>query len=70
MTQAFDIIHKSLLGCLHAGIGQSHIKFFYILHEHTTINSLLLKIEEEKLGRLWKMLPKKVRERATTLITN
>ena len=48
---AFDVNKRVALGCLHAGIGQTHINNLLSTLNVPTINSVTFKLREREVGK-------------------
>ena len=68
--KAFDINTQVTLGCLHAGIGQSHMNNILACMNIPTINSNTFKQREREVGQAVEAIARKSCEEATQLIRN
>ena len=66
--KAFDINSRVTLGCLHAGIGQTHINNILSCMNIPTINSITFKQREREVGQAVEAVAKKSCEKVTDLI--
>lgn len=58
--KAYDIILRVTLGCLHAGIGQTHINNMLSCMNIPTINSITFKQREREVGQSVEAIAKKI----------
>ena len=68
--KAFDINTRVTLGCLHAGIGQSHMNNILSCMNIPTINSNTFKHREREVGKAVEAIAKKSCEEATNVVRN
>ena len=66
--KAFDINSRVTLGCLHAGIGQTHINNILSCMNIPTINSITFKQREREVRQAVEAIAKKSCEKVTDLI--
>ena len=55
---AFDVNTRVALGCLHAGIGQTHINNLFSTLNAPTINSVTFKLREREVGKAVEVVAK------------